>query len=181
MPGGTSRVAYGVELVNVSYEHDAVGVSVMLQLRDAHGRSLGRRSLHLGAVSAATTFFVAGRMPIAAGADAEALTVAVRLRASGGRRLFLPVAADVQLRRDRAGRLGLTGRLTASSTALTARSRIYAVIFDDAGRIVGGGEEAVMSATGTEVAPGQTAAFELPDLSPTPARRALFAGVSIEP
>jgi len=132
-------------------------------------------------VSAADTFFLAGRMRVAAGSTAQSLTVAVRLRASGGRRLFLPVAADIRLRRDRVGRLGLTGRLTASSTPLTKTSRIYAVIFDDRGRILGGGEATVASAAGTEVAPGQTAAFELRDLTPTPARRALFAGVSVEP
>jgi hypothetical protein len=180
--GGVTHVAYGLELVNRSYELDALDVNVAWRFLDAHGHSVASDSVTLTGVPAGTTFYVGGRTGVALRGDIERLLTNVTVRASRKRRLFLPVAADIRLGRDRFGRLRVTGKLTnAYEKRLSEAARVYAVIFDGKGSVIGGGTETILSATGGGVAPGQTVAFEIKGLSPTSSRRALFAGVSIDP
>ena len=179
---GVASVAFGLELVNTSYEHDAIGVDVTWRFVDARGRSLARGATSLTGVPASTTFYVGGRVGLAADAHIARLSTAVRVRASGGRRLFLPVAANLDLSRNRSGRLRVSGALTnAYDRRLSDAARLYAVIFDGRGRIVGGGAATVEeAAVTTALAPGETGAFAFEAFSPTP-RQTLFAGVSIDP
>jgi hypothetical protein len=181
LSGGATHVAYGLELVNSSYEHDALDVGIAVRFFGAHGRSLALDSLRLTGISAATTFYVGGRVRVASKRDVRRLSATVTVRASQESRLFLPVAADIGMGRDRFGRLRVAGKVTAYTKRVSKAARIYAVIFDGKGSVIGGGTATIASATGAEVAPGQTAAFVLEDFSPTPARGALFAGVSIDP
>ncbi len=179
---GATDVAYGAELVNVSYEHDALDVRVTWLWLDPGGRPLARRSTRLIGVPASATFFVGGRIRVGAGARVGRLVTSATLRASRERQLFLPVAAAVRLRRDQLGRLRVTGALTnAYAKPLSADTIVYVVVFDGEGDIVGGGMETLANAARRTLAPGETTTFAVESLSPTPARRALFAGVSIDP
>lgn len=178
--GGITHVAYGLELVNRSYDLDALDVSVVVRFLGARGRSLASDSISLTGVSASTTFYVGGRTQVVGRVARLLTTVTVRTRRE--MRLFLPVAANVRLRSDRVGRLRVTGTLTNAYTkTLSGAATVYAVVFDGKGVVTGGGAEMITSATGGGVAPGQTVAFEVTGLSPTPSRRAVFAGVSIDP
>jgi hypothetical protein len=178
----SAPVAYGLELVNDSYEFDAVGVTVGWRFLDVHGRPLARGSIGLGGVPASTTFYIGGLTRVARNADVLRFSTTATFRASLKSRLVLPVAADIHLEQRGLDRLRLTGRLTnGTPRTLSREATIYAVIFDDKGRIIGGGAETVSSAAPVGLQPGQTAAFAIERLSPTPPRRALFAGVSIEP
>jgi hypothetical protein len=179
---GVTDVAYGLELVNRSYDLDALDVSVTVRFLGARGRSLASDSIRLNGVPASTTFYVGGRTRVVRGNEIARLLTTVTVRASRKRRLLLPVAADIRLRTDRFGWLRVTGKLTNADTkTLSGAATVYAVIFDGKGSVISGGAEKIASATGGVVAPGQTAAFEVKGLSPTPARRAVFAGVSIAP
>jgi hypothetical protein len=180
--GGVTHVAYGLELVNSSYDLDALDVGVTVRFLGAGGHSLASDSIRLTGVPASTTFYVGGRARVVRRARIARLLTTVSVRASREVRLFLPVAADVRLGSDRFGRLRVTGWLTNAYTkTLVGAATVYAVIFDGKGSVIGGGAEMIASATGGEVAPGQTGAFEITALSPTPPRRAVFAGVSIDP
>ncbi len=178
----SAPVAYGIELVNDAYEFDAVGVSVRWRFLGVDGHPLARGSISLAAVPASTTFYVGGLTRVARQADILRFSATATFRESRNRRFVLPVAADIHLDRGRLDRLRLTGQLiNGTPSVLSAGAAIYAVIFDGKGRIIGGGAEAVASAAPAGLPPGQTAAFAIEKLSPTPARRALFAGVSIDP
>ena len=178
----TAPVAYGIQLVNDSYEFDALGVSVRWRFLDVDSHALARGSISLGAVPASTTFYVGGLTRVDSKADILHLSATARFRESRKRRFVLPVAADLHLDHDRLDRLRLTGQLiNGTPSALSSGATIYAVIFDGKVHIIGGGAETVSSAAPAGLPPGQAAAFAIERLSPTPARRALFAGVSIDP
>jgi hypothetical protein len=180
--GAASYVSYGLQLVNRSYEWDGRGIGVALRLTGHHGRALADVSLRLTGVPASSTFYLGGRARVVSADKVERFVVTVTTRRSRKLHLFLPVAAAVQVARDPSGRLRLTGRLTNAYTQkIGEASSIHAVVFDGTGRIIGGGVETVSSATGGEVAPGETAGFEMDVPPPLPSARALFAGVSIDP
>jgi hypothetical protein len=180
--GGTPHVSYGLQLVNRSYEWDGIGIAIALRFTGRHGRLLADVALRLTGVPASSTFYVGGQARLLSADKVERFVVTVTTRASRKQQLFLPVAADVQMARDPSGRLRLAGQLTNAYTGKLGRaSRIHAVIFDGTGRIIGGGVETVTSATGGELEPGETVAFEMNVLPPVPAARALFVGVSVDP
>jgi len=182
-PGRPSApVAYGIELVNDAYEFDAVGVSVRWRFLGVDGHPLARGSISLGTVPASTTFYIGGLTRVDSKADIRHFSTSATFRASLKRRLLLPVAADIHLDHRRLDRLRLTGQLiNGTPRALSGGAAIYAVIFDGSGRIIGGGADTVASAAPAGLPAGQTVAFAIEQLAPTSARRALFAGVSIDP
>src|SRR5262245_37608564 len=67
---GTAEVSYGVELVNDSYEFDAIDVVVRWRLLGANGDRLDAGEVRLVAVPASTTFYIGGRARIVAKARA---------------------------------------------------------------------------------------------------------------
>jgi hypothetical protein len=179
--GGRAAVAYGLEVVNDSYEFDAVGVTVRWGLAGPDGRLLARDAIALTAVPASTTFYIGGQTRIPAGAAIGRVSTSVAFRASRKRAIFLPVAADISLITRPAGHVRLTGKLTnAFPRRLSAATALYAVVFDAHGRIIGGAAES-LSRAARRLPPGETAGFAINVLAPTGSRRALFAAVSIDP
>jgi hypothetical protein len=180
--GSARRVAYGLVLANRSYEQDALEVRVSVRFLGAGGRRLGSDSVSLVGVPASTTFYLGARARLPGRVAVQRLVARVSVGASRERGLFLPVVTVVRVRSDRLGRLRVSGALTnADMRTLSEAATVYAVVFDAKGRVVGGGAETVSSATGGAVAAGQTVAFTVTGLAPTPAHQAAFAGVSVNP
>jgi hypothetical protein len=179
--GGDVAISYGLELVNDSYEFDAIDVAVRWRLAGADGRALAGDAIALTAVPASTTFYVGGQTRVAAGAAVGRVSTSVTYRVSRKRGIFLPVAADIRLRTRGSDRVRLTGKLTnAFATRLSEQAAIYAVVFDSEGRIIGGAAERIAPAT-RGLPPGDTTGFTIDVPAPTGSRHALFAGVSIDP
>jgi hypothetical protein len=179
--GGKAPVAYGLMLVNDSYDFDAVGVTIRWRVADANARLLAGDAIALTAVPASTTFYVGGQVRIPADAAIGRVSAGVVFRASRKRSIYLPVAADIGLNLRRSGRVRLTGMLTnAYDTRLSADTAIYGVVFDSAGRIIGGAAETVAPAA-RGLPPGETTGFTIDVPTPAGSPRPFFAGVSIDP
>jgi hypothetical protein len=174
-------VSYGIQVVNDSYEFDAVGVTVRWRLEGTDGGRLAGDTVALAAVPASTTFYVGGVTRVAADAVIGRATTGAEFRLSRKRRVFLPVAADVHFVAHGPNRVRLTGKLTnAYARPLSGSTAIYAVVFDRQGRLIGGAVQK-LARVNEGLPPGQTAGFSIDVLTPSGVDRGAFVAVSVDP
>lgn len=170
-------VAYGVVLVDDSPTSDATGVHVVIDLLDRSGRVAATDTRDIAAIPASGTYYLGGEVETQGPLAVVSLRPTVRI--DGGRppSSGAPVVSNVRVTpHGDDGGAYVDGQIANRGTAtLSPLALVSTVLFDGAGRVVGGGVTFAASA----LPPGGSAPFELS--TPVPASSIATALVSVDP
>lgn len=132
--GGSQHFSYGVVLHNTSKTRDAVGVQMHVAAMGRNG-VIGIYLTTIPRIPAGGTFY-AGNEPVTIGNDQRATSIVVGVAVSGTvapRGPLPPGAASIV-----GGRVVGSVRNPAGRALITRSTRIFAVYFDRAGKVIGG-------------------------------------------
>jgi hypothetical protein len=153
-------VSYGLILINSSTTTDALNVGVKVSLTDTLGRSVATDTQTITAIPAAQRFYFSGRIVSNVSLVVASMKVELSVGANRAKSLTLPTASNIAFSTDEFGFTRLTGQLTNPyKFALPDVTKIYAVLFDNHGSVVGGGSEPTLA----QIQPGATVSFDLSD------------------
>jgi hypothetical protein len=176
---GHSQASWGIVLYNPSPDRDALDVNVLVNFVDATNTVLGTDTAQIDGIAAGSNFYLGGGANVPT-TPIDKLEVTVTVGSRAPRVVHEPPVADIrlvpgvdgyldsvvgQVQNDRSGQVLTTANMTA-------------VLFDAAGKVVGGTSGGVYSPL-----PWQTRAFWSASsyADPVPMTRAATAKVSVEP
>jgi hypothetical protein len=176
---GHSQASWGVVLYNPSPDRDALDVNVLLNFVDATNTVLGTDTAQIDGIAAGSRFYLGGGANVPTTTITK-LEVTVTVGSRAPRVVHEPPIADIRLVPGADGYLdSVVGQVTndRSGQVLTT-ANMTAVLFDAAGKVVGGTSGGVYSSL-----PWQTRAFWSASsyADPVPMTRAATAKVSVEP
>jgi hypothetical protein len=179
---GTS-ISYGLVLVNRSPNEDASGVSINITLIDTAGNAVAAFGQFIvGSIRAGTTFYTGGNTGTIGPTTISHLAITVTNGSSPKSSETPPELTNLQLSADPYdGTVALNGEITNEATAfLSSLTEIDAVVFNKAGKIVGGGGTGVLPGL-QALPPGGGEPFEIDTFGVVQASNVAQAKVSVAP
>jgi hypothetical protein len=172
-----SEVDYGIVLRNVSRDEAALNVTVVVNFVDAANRILKTETNYVEAIPADSVFYYGFPGYLSDSATVSKLETRVQIGQSDRRSFSIPTVSNVRISADPYLGTRVAGEFSNPSTrTLSGLARISAVIFDQTGRVVGGGR----TYPDAPLPPGARAGFEI-WASATPPGAAARAAISVEP
>jgi len=140
-PTTGSTVSFGIVLANQS-DRDAHGVTVLVNMLDAANRVLGSSNVQVGALPAASPYYLGNAASLTTAEKVERLEIVIRVDGSAPRGLHLPAADNLRFVAsawDPGWLSAVAGEvINLHQTMLLSTTKISLVIFDDGGRVIGG-------------------------------------------
>ncbi len=140
-PGQIQFVTYGAVVRNPSPKRHASKITVSLNFVDAANRVVSTVAHDIESIPPGQTFGVGGFTTVAGGELVTGVEVVSQVRADSFHVSRLPIPENVRfIRGDGAKVVGVRGEVVNPFTRPIARdARVYAVVFDAAGAVIGGG------------------------------------------
>jgi hypothetical protein len=140
--GGTG-VSFGLLLQNDSQQFDATNVYVLVNFVMADNHALGTTTTTINAIQAGGTYALGGELTFPGAAPIQRLEVVIQVGGHSRPQLHLPVPANIHVMPDQfdpAWVGSVEGELLNSQVGLILQNcQLSAVVFDEAGNILGGG------------------------------------------
>jgi hypothetical protein len=176
---GSSVVSYGLMLRNLSSNVDALNVNILVNFVMANDRVIGTDAHNVAALPAAKTFAYGGSLSFPAGAPVERLEVVIQVAGRQKSAIHQPALAGVRVVPsvfEPAWLGSVEGEVINDHPTLALRNtQLWAVVFDAAGNIVGGGSGSAFPT----LPPGTRQAFKvISGVSAVPILNAAYAQVS---
>jgi hypothetical protein len=138
-----STASFGLMLRNSSPNADALNVYILVNFVMADGQAIGTKSETLDGIAAGTTFAYGGTLNFPGAAPIDRLEVVIKVGERQPRTIHKPLVQSMGLapsRHDATWVGEINGELVNNHPALNiSRAKIYAVVYDPAGAIIGGG------------------------------------------
>jgi hypothetical protein len=171
------EVGYGMVLQNLSATDDAIDVTVTVNLLDGSGAILATEAESVNVIPASTTYYLGGSSSVSEGKVAK-LEPIVAVGSSETAQYTLPKVSRVKLIEQEY--FGLTVRGEVENTLdqpLSQFAKIGVVVFDAAGKVIGGG----FAYLDADLPPGRRAGFSSSNgTNAVPVRAAAKAFVTVE-
>ena len=141
--GGGSTVSYGMVLANTSPTHDALDLNVVVNFVDATNRVLGSATQRVQAVKAGGTFALGGSSSLRTTTPVSRIEVTGLVEGRALAAVRQPPTTNVRVvpgRTDAGFVAAVEGEvINDHPTHFLTRARVYVVLFDAAGNVIGGG------------------------------------------
>jgi hypothetical protein len=142
-PYGGTGVSFGLLLQNDSQQFDATNVYVLVNFVMADNHALGTTTTTINAIQAGGTYALGGELTFPGAAPIQRLEVVIQVGGHSRPQLHLPVPANIHVMPDQfdpAWVGSVEGELLNSQVGLILQNcQLSAVVFDEAGNILGGG------------------------------------------
>lgn len=175
-----SFVGLGLVLRNVSPDEDALHVAVTVNILDASNSILKTESSTIEAIPAGSTYYFGDDAFLDTNQQPRKLEVVLQVGKRAKKGLTLPPVANLRLsnyRSSTSGGIEIDGQLSNPFTkSLSLLARITGVLFDSAGKVIGGGSTHPQN----EVPPGKRIGFAI-FVPGAQLAQAASAQVSVEP
>jgi hypothetical protein len=180
-PIGTN-VSWGLVLKNTSPNADALKVYLLLNFVLADNRALGTQTTDIDTIGAGSLFYVGGELTFPEAAPIVRLEPVIQVGAHQRKLAFFPTISTIVVERDLfdPGWVGaVSGQLVNDDPPwIFDHATVYAVVFDAAGNILGGGSGFAFG----RLPPGTRQVFKASSgFDPIPLDKAAYALVSTEP
>lgn len=180
--GPGSNVSYGVQLSDPSETRDAQGVVVLVNFLDASGTVLQSATTNVAAIGASSIFNLGGYTHVPSQTPVARLEIVVQTKEWVAHALHQPALENVHIvpsQYEPAWVGSVDGDLINDHpTATLTNAQLSIVLFDSAGKVVGGGTGYLFAA----LPPGTRSFFSASSgLSSVPVAQATTAAISIEP
>jgi hypothetical protein len=142
-PYGGTGVSYGLLLQNDSQQFDATKIYVLINFVMADNHALGTTTTTINAIQAGGTYALGGELTFPDAAPIQRLEVVIQVGGHSRPQLRLPAPANIHVMPDQydpAWVGSVEGELLNSQVGLVLQNcQLSAVVFDEAGNILGGG------------------------------------------
>ena len=142
-PYGGTGVSYGLLLQNDSQQFDATKIYVLVNFVMADNHALGTTTTTINAIQAGGTYALGGELTFPDAAPIQRLEVVIQVGGHSRPQLRLPAPANIHVVPDQfdpAWVGSVEGELLNSQVGLILQNcQLSAVVFDEAGNILGGG------------------------------------------
>jgi hypothetical protein len=142
-PYGGTGVSFGLLLQNDSQQFDATNVYVLVNFVLADNHALGTTTTTINAIQAGGTYALGGELTFPGAAPIQRLEVVIQVGGHSRPQLRLPAPANIHVVPDQfdpAWVGSVEGELLNSQVGLILQNcQLSAVVFDEAGNILGGG------------------------------------------
>jgi hypothetical protein len=139
----SSEASYGLVLSNPSPDTDAVDVQVLVNFLDATNRVLESADSRLEGIPAGSTFYFGGSEFLPDATPVARLEVVIQVGGNAPKAIHAPAVADVGIvpaKYDPGFAGSVDGQIANDHpTMKLERAKVYVVLFDSAGNVVGGG------------------------------------------
>jgi hypothetical protein len=143
LPYGGTGVSYGLLLANDSQQFDATSVYVLVNFVMGDNHALGTTTTTVSAIQAGGQYALGGELTFPGAAPIQRLEVVIKIGGHSRPQLRLPEPANIHVvpdLYDPAWVGGVEGELLNTQASLVLQNaQLSAIIFDEAGNILGGG------------------------------------------
>jgi hypothetical protein len=177
-----TNVSWGLVLRNTSPNADAVQVYVLINFVLADGRALGTQTTNVQAIGAGSLFYVGGELAFPGAAPIVRLEPVIQVGGHQRKKAFFPAITNVVVEPSLGdpGWVGdVAGELVNDDAPwILASASLFAVVFDAAGNVLGGGNGAATAKS----PPGTRQVFKITGgFDAIPLDKASYAVVSSMP